>query len=57
MYDAKSLKGEIKMKVAVIGSRDLTVGNLGWYLPEGTTDIDRLIRYILNSPFYIYIAI
>ena len=27
------------MKVAVIGSRNLTVSNLGTYLPEGTTEI------------------
>ncbi len=27
------------MKVAVIGSRGLTVGDLGRYLPEGTTEI------------------
>ncbi len=27
------------MKVAVIGSRSLTVGDLGRYLPEGTTEI------------------
>ncbi len=27
------------MKVAVIGSRDLTVPDLGRYLPEGTTEI------------------
>lgn len=27
------------MKVAVIGSRNLTVENLGQYLPEGTTEI------------------
>ena len=27
------------MKVAVIGSRDLTVNDLGKYLPEGTTEI------------------
>ena len=27
------------MKVAVIGSRNLTVEDLGQYLPEGTTEI------------------
>lgn len=27
------------MKIAVIGSRNLTVENLGQYLPEGTTEI------------------
>ncbi len=27
------------MKVAVIGSRGLTINNLGDYLPEGTTEI------------------
>lgn len=27
------------MRVAVIGSRGLTVGNLGKYLPEGTSEI------------------
>lgn len=27
------------MKVAVVGSRNLTVKNLGAYLPEGTTEI------------------
>lgn len=27
------------MRVAVIGSRGLTVGDLGKYLPEGTTEI------------------
>ena len=30
---------EKNMKVAVIGSRGLTVSNLGDYLPEGTTEI------------------
>ncbi|MDE6131979.1 MAG: DUF2493 domain-containing protein, partial [Oscillospiraceae bacterium] len=27
------------MKVAIIGSRDLTIGNLEKYIPQGTTEI------------------
>lgn len=34
-----NLKGCVFMKVAVIGSRGLTVKNLGSYLPIGTTEI------------------
>lgn len=33
------MKGGYKMKVAVIGSRTLTVKDLGKYLPDNTTEI------------------
>jgi hypothetical protein len=38
-YEKTGAKGERAVRVAVIGSRGLSVPDLGRYLPEGTTEI------------------
>mgnify|MGYP000635851184 FL=1 len=37
------------MKIAIVGSRSITVNNLGDYLPENTTEIVAVVLLVLTE--------